>query len=181
MKTSISRAVSLAAWALMCVATLTTAQLSARRGQDAQGEELPARTLEGVWDVTVSILNGSCQPGDVNRTVRAINMFMREGTMIEEPARANLILRSPSFGTWRHVSDRQYTAVFRFPRFSPIPVINLDGSLSYNFRDTQKVSRTIELNRAGTRFTAIALIERFDANDILIETACATEVATRLQ
>jgi hypothetical protein len=181
MKTNVARTVSLVTWALVCVATVTTALVSARGVQGPQGEQRPARTLEGVWDVTVSVLNPSCQPGDVNRTVRARNMFMRGGTMTEEPALTNLITRSPSFGSWSLVGDHQYTAVFRFPRFNPIPIINPDGSLSFMFRDTQKVSRTIELNQAGTRFAASALVEHFDANNNLIDTGCATEIATRLE
>jgi hypothetical protein len=97
-------------------------------------------------------------------------MFIRGGTLTEQPARANLILRSPSFGTWRYVGDQQYAAVFRFSRFNP------DGT----FAATQRVTRTIELNREATAFTATALVELFDINDSLFQTGCATETATRL-
>lgn len=181
MKTINSRTAWLAIGALVCVAPLATALVSAKPAQDGLDDERAAPTLEGVWDVTVFILNASCQPADVNRTVRATNMFMHGGTLTEEPARANLLLRSPSFGTWRRVGEHRYAAVFEFPRFNPIPVVNPDGSFSFTFRDTQKVTRTIQLNQAGTIFTATALVERFDMNGSLIDTGCATEVATRLE
>jgi hypothetical protein len=165
---------------LICIPTLAPILVSAKAFEHQQYKEQAARALEGVWDVTVSILK-DCQTGQVDRTVRAFNMFLRGGTLTEEPARANLILRSPSFGTWRHVGDHRYTAVFRFPRFNAVPIVNPDGSFTYTFRDTQRVTRTIELDLAGNTFVATARVEHLDANDNLLDTGCATEIAARLE
>jgi hypothetical protein len=59
--------------------------------------------------------------------------------------------------------------------------VNPDGSVTYTFRDTQRVTRTIELDPAGNTFVATALVQHLDANDNLLDTGCATEVAARLE
>jgi hypothetical protein len=97
-------------WVLICIPTLAPILLAANGFEHHQDKEQAARALEGLWDVTVTILK-DCQPGQVDRTVRAVNLFLRGGTLTEEPARTNLILRSPSFGTWRHVGEHRFTAV----------------------------------------------------------------------
>jgi hypothetical protein len=159
--------------------TITPVLVSAEDLQDPQNEQLQAesrqrsaqaRKVEGVWDVTVAIRE--CQTGVVIRTVRGRNMFIRGGMLTELAAQSSPSLRSPSFGTWRYVGERHYTAVFRFSRFNP------DGT----FAATQKVSRGITLNRHANVFTANAIVELFDANDNpILPNGCATETAVRLE
>src|ERR1039458_3322401 len=67
--------------------------------------------LEGVWNVNVTIRQ--CQTGGVIRTVRALNLFMHDGSFTETGAN---ILRSPSVGGWRHDQGKIYTATFWFFR-----------------------------------------------------------------
>ena len=52
---------------------------------------------------------------------------------------------------------------------------NADGS----FGGVRRVSRTIDLD--GDNLTSTVSIEVFDPNDVLISTACATEVAKRVE
>lgn len=120
--------------------------------------------IQGVWDVSVTIRD--CQSGDVIRTVRAMNLFVHDGSLTETAAN---ILRSPSVGTWMHAQGQTYTSTFRFFRYNP------DGT----FASTAKVTRTIELSDDASQFTSTGTVEDFDADGVLISTACATEAATR--
>jgi hypothetical protein len=166
-------------FAVVIAATATCIPVSAKDQQDPLDQQRQAESrersahahqLEGVWDVSVTILD--CQTGNPIRTVRAMNMFIRGGTLTELATRSSPSLRTPSFGTWGYVGSSQYTAVFRFSRFNP------DGS----FAATQKVSRIIELNPDGNAFSAISFVEVFDGNDnLILPTGCATETATRLE
>src|SRR5215813_8880945 len=112
---------------------LTDAQIPAF-AQDAQ-------TLEGAWQVTVTIRN--CQSGAPIRTVLALNTFVPGGSMFET---ANGFLRSPSHGTWRKIAAHDYTATFIFFTFNP------DGS----WLGSNRITRTITLSADHKTFTAIA-------------------------
>jgi hypothetical protein len=176
MKMGLSNTMSGFTFALILAATAMAVPVTAHDLQDGlqrQAESLEraarAHMLEGVWDVSVTILD--CQTGNPIRTVRATNMFIHGGTMTELAPRSSPSLRSAGLGTWGYVDRHQYTAVFRFSRFNP------DGS----FAATQKVSRVIDLNREGNAFSATAVVEIFDANDnLILPTGCATETGTRL-
>jgi len=148
-------------------------QIADDQQQQSESREAAARArrIEGVWDVMVTIRD--CQTGNpVNPpvTVRARNMFIRGGTLTELNARGNPSLRNPSFGTWHMDNDGTYAAVFRYSRFNP------DGT----FSQTVKVTRQIRLSRNGDAFAANAFVEVFDPSDVLVQTGCATEAATRL-
>jgi len=177
MKMGLSTTMSGFTFALILAATAMAVPVTAKDLQDdlqrqAESRERSTRAhkLEGVWDVSVTILD--CQTGNPIRTVRAMTMFIRGGTMTELAARSSPSLRTASLGTWGYVGRHQYTAVFRFSRFNP------DGS----FAATQKVSRVIDLNREGNAFSATSLVEIFDANDnLILPTGCATETGTRLE
>lgn len=167
------------ALALMLALTLTQIWVSAQedaqdtadgqRQEEAPGHSARARKIEGVWDARVTIRR--CDTGDPIINLRAMNMFIRGGTLTETGAGASPTLRGPGLGTWQHLGGRHYISVFRFFRFNP------DGS----FAGTQKVTRTIDLSRDANEFTATASFEVFDANDGFIRAGCATETATRLE
>jgi len=63
----------------------------------------------------------------------------------------------------------KYTATLRFFLYNP------DGT----FAGVRRVKRTIELN--GDDLTSMVNIEVFDPHDVLLQTACATEVAHRVE
>jgi hypothetical protein len=124
------------------------------------------RHLNGAWNVSVTIRN--CETGEVIRRLRALNLFVHDGSMTETSSN---IMRGPSVGTWRFVQDDTYTSMFEFFRFNP------DGT----FASTARVIRTIELSEDGTRFTSTGTVEDFNAQDVRVSVGCATETAARAQ
>src|SRR2546426_9549174 len=74
----------------------------------------PERRLEGVWNVSVAVRN--CATGDLIRSVRALNLYIHDGSMAETSSNT---LRGSSVGTWRHLHDDTYTAMFEFFRHNP--------------------------------------------------------------
>jgi hypothetical protein len=151
----------LAGTALATMVAVTAAQvpLSARDEQGRQG-------MEGVWDVSVTIRQ--CDTGAPLAAIHAMNMFIQGGTLTET---SNDLLRSSSLGTWRQVSRRGYTAVFRFFTFNP----------DRSFAGRAKITRAIKLSADANRFVANAVFEVFDVNDNLVESGCGTEAAKRLE
>jgi hypothetical protein len=122
--------------------------------------------LQGVWHVSVEVRN--CETGEIVRTLRALNMFVHDGSMTETAAN---ILRGPSVGTWRRVQHDTYTSMFEFFRFNP------DGT----FASTARVTRTIELANDGMEFTSTGTVEDFNAQNVRVSVGCATETAVRAQ
>jgi hypothetical protein len=146
---------------LATIIAVTAAQvsLSAREGHDRQD-------IEGVWDVHVILRQ--CDTGAPVAAIHAMNMFIQGGTLTET---SNDLLRASSLGTWRQVSGRGYTAVFRFFTFNP------DGS----FAGRNKITRAIKLSADANGFVANAVFEVFDVNDNLVVSGCGTETAKRLE
>lgn len=160
MKKRILRSPAIAALLLAAAQTIVSAQETA--DAEHRRKEMPA--IEGVWTSDVSIRD--CQRGDVIRSVRALNLFIHDGSFTETAVN---VLRTPSVGTWRHLEGQTYTSTFTFFRYNP------DGT----FASRAKVTRTIELSEDGSEFTSTGTVEDFDANNVLISTACPTETATR--
>jgi hypothetical protein len=123
-------------------------------------------SLEGAWKVSVTVLD--CATGTVIRTPRALNMFMHDGSVTET---ADNPLRGPSVGQWRRLQGNNYTSTFWFLRRNP------DGT----FAATVKVTRTIELTDDRNHFVSTGTVEDFDADGVMISSACATETAERLE
>lgn len=140
---------------VLCAAAATTVVA-------AQDE---SRGLEGVWNVSVSVLD--CETGAVIRQAHAITMFIHGGSMTQIAAN---LLRSSAEGTWTHAPEHTFTESFWFFRFNP------DGSLA----STANATHTIQLSPDGTKFTSTGVVRDFDANNLLISTGCATKTATRL-
>ena len=120
----------------------------------------------GVWDSRVTIRN--CQTGNPIANFRAMETFLSGGGLIDTNA-APPSTRGPGFGKWQFTGGSQYTATFRFFLY------NADGS----FAGVRRVSRTIDVD--GNTLTSTVSIEVFDTNDALVSTACATEIATRVE
>src|SRR5713226_2544955 len=106
-----------------------------------------ARSVEGVWDVSGTARQ--CDTGDPIVTFRAMNMFIRGGTLTETGPN---FLRSSSLGTWHHLGERSYMAVFTLHRFSA------DGS----FAGRSKVTRNIELSKDAGEFTSTYSLDVFN-------------------
>lgn len=144
---------------------LTGAQmmLSAQETADSRKEKLG---IEGVWITSVSIRD--CQSGTVIRTVRALNLFIHDGSSVETAVN---VLRTPSVGSWKRLEGQTYASTFTFYRYNP------DGT----FASKAKVTRTIELSEEGNDFTTTGTVEDFDANNVLISKSCPTETGTRAE
>ena len=130
----------------------------------ASAERAPR--LQGVWNVSVAVRN--CDTGQVIRQFHALNLYIHDGSMTETAAN---FLRTPSVGTWRRVHDDTYTSMFEFFRYNP------DGS----FATLARVTRTIELNEDGGRFTSTGRVEDFNADSVRVAIGCSTETAVRAQ
>ena len=175
MKTSFLKTIYGRVLASTLALTVAGVLVFAQKAQEAKPaqEESPEHSklvgrIEGVWDVRVTIRR--CDTGDPIRTVRAMNMYNRGGTLTETGGSSS-VLRGPSFGTWHHVGGQTYAAVFRFFGF------NAQGAAAGTLT---KITRNIELSQDGNKFSATASFETLDTNDILIGTGCATETASRL-
>ncbi len=174
------------ALAIMLTLTFTQILASAQESQDGQDNQLQsaqesqdeqrseashnfagkARKIEGVWESQVTLRN--CQTGDPIRTFRAMNMYIRGGSLMVTDYTP---LHGPGFGRWRYIGGRQYDSTFRFFLYNP------DGTLAGLLR----VKRNITLSREGDDFTGTASAELFDANDNLIANLCGTETAKRVE
>jgi hypothetical protein len=122
--------------------------------------------LNGLWNVSVTIRN--CDTGEVIRNLRALNLFVHDGSMSETSSNSR---RSNSLGVWRHLQDNIYTSMFEFFRYNP------DGS----FATTARVIRRIELNADGTQFVTTGTVEDFDSQNVRVSVGCSTETAVRAQ
>jgi hypothetical protein len=128
----------------------------------ASDEERPR--LNGAWNVAVSVRD--CETGEVIRNVRAVNLFVHDGSLVEVSSNSR---RSSSVGTWKHLKDNTYTSMFEFFRY------NADGS----FATTARVRRTIELSEDGTQFVTTGTVEDFDGQNVRVSLGCSTETAVR--
>lgn len=166
--------------ALAVILVLTAVQIpaSAQDPRDTQDElrqensrgisisQKKEERIEGVWDSRVTIRN--CQTGNPITTFRAMEIFIRGGSLVDTNA-APPSTRGPGFGRWEYIGGGQYTATFRFFLYNP------DGT----FAGVRRVTRTIDLN--GDNLTSTVSIEVFDPSDALVSTACATEIAKRVE
>jgi hypothetical protein len=160
MKKRVLRSSAIAALVLAAAQTVVSAQETA----DTEHARKERARIEGVWTINVTIHD--CQTGDVIRSLRALNLFIHDGSLTETAVN---VLRTPSVGIWRHLERRTFSSIFTFFRYNP------DGT----FASRAKVTRAIELSEDSSEFTSTDTVEDFDANNVLISTTCATEAATR--
>jgi len=133
-------------------------------------------SLEGVWDVHVTIL-GACGPSGipVNEFPSMIT-FTRDRKVIEVAGTPLLgpvpVLRlSPGLGTWQHRQGHHSTAAFTFFR------VNVPAN---TFAGTQTITEDIELSGDGNEFTATGTSEVRDAGGNVILTGCNTLTGNRI-
>jgi hypothetical protein len=124
-----------------------------------------ASALEGVWDVSVTVVD--CQSGALIRNVTSVQMFTHDGAMMET---TNTGTRGPSLGAWFHAYGQTYGAAYWFYRY------NSDGS----FASRATANNTITLSPDGSQFTVTATIRDFDANNNLISTGCVSQTAKKM-
>ena len=129
--------------------------------QTLQAQE---RKLEGVWDVSVTVTD--CNTGALIRTVRSLQAFHHDRTVVET---ANTASRGISEGVWSAAGWQMYNASYWFFRYTT----------AGTFASFAKVSDTITLGSDG-HFTSAGTVQDFDANGNLISTGCFVHAAYRL-
>lgn len=135
-------------------------------GMPASSQTLQAeqRTLEGVWDVNVTVT--VCNTGAVIRTVRSLQAFHHDHTLVET---ANTASRGISEGDWSADGAETYDARYWFFRY------NSDGT----FASIAKVSDEIMLG-SDDHFRSTGKVLDFDASGKLLSTGCFVHTANRL-
>jgi hypothetical protein len=117
-------------------------------------------TLEGVWDVSVTVTN--CDTGAIIRTVRSLQAFHHDGTITET---ANTASRGISEGVWSPAGRQMYNATYWFFRYTS----------TGTFASFAKINDTISLVSDG-QLTSTGVVRDFDANGNLISTGCFTQL-----
>lgn len=155
------------------VVTLTYGQAATEKS--AASDEIlngtGARSLEGAWDVTVTLRN--CSDGAEIRSFPRLNTFMQGGTMQETAAggtAAQPALRSPGHGIWASAEGRSFTYSVKFLR------LNADGSPAGFVRET----RAVQVSPLGTGYVATGTAFIHLPNGNIFGPVCATEVGTKL-
>ena len=121
-------------------------------------------TLEGVWNVSVTVTN--CSTGALIRTVESLQAFHHDGTIVET---ANSASRGISEGVWSHDGAQTYDAKYWFFRYTS----------TGTFASLAKVTDKITLGSDG-HLTSTGTVLDFDANGNLISTGCFVHTAYRL-
>jgi len=122
------------------------------------------RTLEGVWNVSVTVTD--CQTGALIRTVNSIQAFHPDGTETET---ANTSSRGISEGVWKPDGAGMYAASYWFYRYTS----------TGTFASIATVTDNIKLGSDG-HFTSTGVVIDHDANGNLISTGCFIHTAYRL-
>ena len=175
MKTRILKPTSVIALLVMAALPLTFSIVSGQSTEEKQASSSSNahdRTIEGVW--RTQITPRDCETGAplLPFTVPGLITYHKGGTMSETAASpTGPASRSPGHGVWNRRHRRHYGGTFLFQRFNP------DGT----FNGTQRINQNLRLNASGDRWDDIATFQIFDANDIEIETGCATAVGTRFE
>jgi hypothetical protein len=120
--------------------------------------------LDGVWTVSVTVTD--CTSGALIRTVRSLQAFHNDGSMVETAGTAS---RGISEGTWRPAEEHEYDATYWFFRYTA------NGT----FASIAKVTDKIKLEPDG-KFTSAGTVEDFDANGNSISLGCFVHSADRL-
>lgn len=123
--------------------------------------------LEGTWHVQVTVRD--CQTGAVLRTFPGLFAFAKGGTVTNTTAGQFPALFTPGVGVWQHTTGHSYSAVLEAFVFSPAGV----------WIQTNRFTRSIELDGDADEFTDTIKLEIFDTSGNLIVTGCGTSVASR--
>ncbi len=166
-----------AVWlAILLPAMFAQIPASAQEAPDADKEqaqknandfELNASRIEGVYDSSVT--TRVCQTGAPIVNFRGMDVFHRGGTLTNTNATPPTT-RGVGFGTWRYLGGQLYTTATRFFRYNP------DGT----FAGITRLRQNITLSSDGNQLTSTISSEVLNTNDVVVATACATAILTRV-
>jgi len=138
----------------------------------AQGQEVPERTLEGVWLVKTTPRN--CATGIPNPTAafESLYTFHRDGTASASIRNASLTVTRTAFhGLWkRELGWSDYTFRFVHLRWT---------TLTGAFAGKQEASGSLVLSESGNEFLTDGLNKVFDIDGNLVMMGCANSAGTR--
>jgi hypothetical protein len=166
MKNNLIARILMSAAPIMIVGCLLASGAPARAQSGDGGSH---NGLQGAWRLQVTVRD--CQTGAVLRTFPALFAFAKGGTVTNTTAGQSPALFTPGFGVWRHTEGRTYAAVLEAFVFSPAGV----------WIQTNRFTRSIELDGNADEFTDTIKLEIFDTSGNLIGTGCGTSVATRFK
>lgn len=130
-----------------------------------------AKSLEGTWDVTVTLRN--CVTNDAIRSFPRMVTFAKGGTLSEWAAaglEAAPVYRGSGQGSWEYLGKRAFSYSLKFLRLTPYG--GPDGSISE--------LRLLEVNHAGNTFSAEGVAVITFANGTTSPQLCATEEGKRV-
>jgi hypothetical protein len=135
----------------------------------AQSENVPKRSIEGVWITQVTRRN--CATGDpIGATTQNQATFAKGGTMLETIGPSTL--RSHGNGIWKREHGwNEYSFALRFMRYDAAGV----------FVGSGVVRVALTLDETGNHYTSTATNDVLDAGGNVIGSGCATSVSTRFE
>ena len=151
---------------LITMGTLNTSM--AQSG--ASGRPIPPPvqpSLEGTWDVQVTIIN--CDTGQEIRSFASLVIFMAGGTMIESTSGTPPALKTPGAGVWYRTTDNNYVYSFKHFNFNAQNV----------FIGWQIIHAEAAVDPIGNSLTGSGTVEIYDANGVLMATGCTRLAAAR--
>jgi hypothetical protein len=129
----------------------------------------PARSPEGVWEVTTTPRN--CATGDPVPTAafRGLYTFHKDGTVISWYSSGT---PAPGHGLWRREFGRTDFSfkLRRLLRTTTTPPV---------FSGTQELGGTLTLSESGDQYTSVEYMIVYDVNGVPGTPACIDSVATR--
>jgi len=128
-----------------------------------------AGTLEGTWDVQVTIRN--CQNGAAIRSFPSIGTFFSDGNTLDSTSGIPQALKTPGHGVWRHLTGRKYR--FKFKSFS----FDANG----NSTGWTIITHEADLNTSATAYESAGIAEVYNPIGNLVFTGCSSTTATRFE
>jgi len=161
----VSKRIAIAIASVLVVAAVGAAVGFSSTSSAASSEGLQ---LDGTWMVTVTRVN---PPPGVAPTFKSLLSYARGGVMIET-SNTGTTRRGAALGQWERIGNDLFATSMWFFRSDPATGANLG---------TQEVDRTVRLSPDGESFTAVAVVQQFDADgNPMGGQLHATEVGTRL-
>ena len=156
-------AIAIAGLLVLAAVVAATGLTSASATRSAEGLQ-----LDGTWMVTVTRIN---PPPGLAPTFKSLLTYARGGVMIET-SNTGTTRRGAALGQWERIGNDLFATSMWFFRSDPATGANLG---------TQEVDRTVRLSPDGESFTAVAVVQQFDADgNPMGGQLHATEVGTRL-
>lgn len=124
--------------------------------------------IEGTWNVDVAITD--CGSGSTIVAFEALAIFAHGGTFHDANA-TNPALRSPAFGTWRHIRRNRYEFAFRNFRFD-VTGENIGSQI---------VRHEVTLEPDGKSYVSDGTAEFYDTYGALTMTGCSSATAVRFK